>query len=428
MAVWPSTKYPFFLPAAPGFTYAFARREATNSFEIQQAGITLGKAMPVDLSTGMDTAGHLFRYHRRSGEDDFSYAGRLQRSIISATLSPLSSTKQDTQRTLSSMFGRVTISNPWDGATSSTLPAATTFLDIIGDVRIWEPAQLFSLAAREIAPLSVTLPGTAAPSASLSAISTTGNFVTSNSSAMINYPASLGLALNQYVSAFRCPVDLMSYTFCKVYVNDQVMSPGRDYLISAEDPTVLFLRRPIPCAAAGYIPVMSGDRRIDASLKVHVNNYSPLRIQYAEDKLSTLSAWGIGRSNETLQDNCLPSVYKTLCASGLNALPGGLTTHALGASGNAFTVQSLVPLPARVIGNQLVTPTKPLLFGQGLFALGLPTIEKRLVRRPGGALPTLLGITALRYVKQVTTWRDKPSTTETGYGPPMDLDSSQIPF
>lgn len=105
------------------------RVSGPNSYEISNNNSVIGTATSLDLPTGGDTLGSLLRIPRVPNEDDASYLGRLQRLLMVSTLRQYSGSTRLITRQLSAYLGRVSITQSWDGVTSSALDTDTSFLD-----------------------------------------------------------------------------------------------------------------------------------------------------------------------------------------------------------------------------------------------------------------------------------------------------------
>ena len=119
-----------FIPVAEGSSSTLVRSANLPSYIVSNTSV-LGQAFAVDMQTGADIFGALLRVPRLSGEDDIVYLGRLQRLLIVARQRNVSGSVGFIVRSLSAYLGRVSITQPWDGISGSSLPADTSFLDLL---------------------------------------------------------------------------------------------------------------------------------------------------------------------------------------------------------------------------------------------------------------------------------------------------------
>jgi hypothetical protein len=371
-------RIPFRLPSAG---VSLTRPATGVSYTIDNIGL----ASPIDLRNEVDALGEMIRTSRQSGESDYSYLGRLQRLWISARLPYRSGTEGRMVRTISSYLGRVTISGLWDGHTLSTLPSGTSFLDPLS---ITGQTDSLSVSAGTIVPFD---PGSTPYCTSLTA----GSLNTPLASSLVEYSTTLGLS--EFPSAFQSPYDL-SASRHSLSVNNQLLTIGKDYIISGESPTVFLVKSPVTIG--------------DVILRVTTPN--PVRFLLSNDPLVS---WGSSRPS--LNRESLPSSYKSLCFGGESGLFHGGTQIASTSGSIGFPAASLTPLVDKTISSVPV-PNIPLFFGQGVQVSGLDRIEKRLLRQPGESLLTVLGAKFLGPAQAYLSWNSLP-TLPSPLGIPLDL-------
>ena len=147
-----------FISVAEGSVATIVRSAGLPAYTIS-SNTVLGTAEAVDMQTGVDVFGSLLRVPRMFGEDDLLYLGRLQRLLIVSSRRGFSGSSPFITQTLSALFGRMTISQPWDGVSSSPLPGDTSFLDLLDPPEVMESSDISFDAKGLVGVTSVDLTG-----------------------------------------------------------------------------------------------------------------------------------------------------------------------------------------------------------------------------------------------------------------------------